>query len=223
MAYITNVYLVIHMLEALLTQFDNHSQAGTKGSGTFYTFFISTTYVGRYHTNVHRKNSYAFIDAQNTHQGIKSLGWQLDWKRFRIYLKEKYAVTKAYVFIGYLPQLEALYEKLRQSGYILVFKPVIYDFAGRPKGNCDADMVLQAVLDQDKYDKAVIVTSDGDFYSLVRHLYKNNKLKMVLSSHADTCSKLLKREANEKISYMNNMKQKIGAKNKKAQHKDETL
>ena len=172
---------------------------------------------------MHNKNYYAFIDAQNTHQGIKSLGWQLDWKRFRIYLKEKYVVTKAYVFIGFLPQHEALYEKLKQSGYILVFKPVIFDSTGKPKGNCDADMVLQAVLDQDKYDKAVIVTSDGDFYSLVRHLYKNNKLKMVLSSHADTCSKLLKREANEKISYMNNMKQKLGAKNKKAQHKDETL
>ena len=41
------------------------------------------------------------------------------------------------------------------------------------KGNVDADMVLQALLDYEKYDQTLIVSSDGDFYSLVRHLYDN--------------------------------------------------
>jgi len=45
--------------------------------------------------------NFAFIDAQNVHLGIKSLGWQLDWGRFRVYLREKYKVTKAYLFIYY--------------------------------------------------------------------------------------------------------------------------
>lgn len=34
-------------------------------------------------------NNFAFIDAQNVHRGIKSLGWNLDWGKFRIYLKDK--------------------------------------------------------------------------------------------------------------------------------------
>ena len=58
----------------------------------------------------------------------------------------------------------------------------------------------------------MIVTSDGDFYSLVKHLYENNKLEMVLSAYVETCSKLLKAEAKDKINYMDTLKGKIGLK-----------
>ncbi|MBU2542149.1 hypothetical protein KJ785_01145 [Patescibacteria group bacterium] len=34
-------------------------------------------------------NNFAFIDSQNLHLGISSLGWKLDYKKFRRYLKEK--------------------------------------------------------------------------------------------------------------------------------------
>jgi uncharacterized LabA/DUF88 family protein len=84
------------------------------------------------------------------------------------------------------------------------------DHEGKPKGNCDADLVLHAMLEKDNYEKAVIVTSDGDFYSLVRHLYDTDKLLMVLSPYVQTCSRLLKHEAKEKINYMDNLKGKIG-------------
>ena len=33
--------------------------------------------------------NYAYIDSQNLNLGIQSLGWKLDYKRFRIYLREK--------------------------------------------------------------------------------------------------------------------------------------
>jgi len=49
-----------------------------------------------------KENNYAFINSQNVHLGIKSLGWELDWQKFRIFLKEKYAVKEAYLFIGYV-------------------------------------------------------------------------------------------------------------------------
>ena len=88
------------------------------------------------------------------------------------------------------------------------------DGEGKAKGNCDADLVLHAILEKNNYDKAIIVTSDGDFYSLVRHLYENNKLQMVLSPYIETCSKLLKKEAKEKINYMDNLQNKVGKKNK---------
>ncbi len=35
-----------------------------------------------------KENNYAFIDGQNLNLGIKSLGWKLDFIRFRRYLKE---------------------------------------------------------------------------------------------------------------------------------------
>jgi len=157
-------------------------------------------------------NNYAFIDAQNVHKGIKSLGWSIDWVRFRKYLVDKYSVSTAYLFIGFMQSNQDLYSELQKAGYVLIFKPIIVDNNGKAKGNCDADLVLRAILEKDNYDKAVIITSDGDFYSLVRYLYENNKLEMVLSPYIKTCSKLLKKEAKEKVNYMANLKNKIGKK-----------
>lgn len=157
-------------------------------------------------------NNYAFIDSQNVHKGIQSLGWDMDWKKFRVYLKDKYKVVQAYMFLGFMPDRQTLYEYLQSCGFVLIFKPLIYSDTGSVKGNCDADLVLHTILKINDYDKAVIVTSDGDFYSLVGHLKENNKLEMVLSPYVKTCSKLLRREAKDQISYMDNLKNKIGKK-----------
>jgi uncharacterized LabA/DUF88 family protein len=158
------------------------------------------------------ENNHAYIDSQNVYRGIKSLGWEIDWFRFRKYLKEKYSVSTAYMFLGYIPTNDSLYELLQKAGFILKFKPVIPDEVGKPKGNVDADLVLQAMIDISLYDKAVVLTSDGDFYSLIRHLYTNKKLKVVMSPYIKTCSTLLKKEAREKIIYMDNLRSKVGRK-----------
>ena len=156
-----------------------------------------------------RENNYAFIDSQNLNLGIQSLGWKLDFGKFRTYLKEKYMVTTAYIFIGFVSQNQDLYSSLQKMGYILILKPTIPDENGKIKGNVDADLVLQAMIDYKNYDKAIIVSSDGDFYSLTKHLYENKKLKSVMSPYVKTCSVLLKKSAKEKIVFMNNLRQKL--------------
>jgi uncharacterized LabA/DUF88 family protein len=155
------------------------------------------------------EKSYSYIDSQNLNLGIKRLGWKLDFKRFRIYLKEKYSVEKAYLFIGFLPENQNLYKALQEYGYVLVFKPVLRAPDGKIKGNCDAELVLQAMIDFKEYNQAIIVTSDGDFHCLVEYLYRQKKLKMVLSPSGDHCSILLRKAAKEKIVYMNNLKEKL--------------
>jgi len=155
------------------------------------------------------ENNFAFIDGQNLNLGIKSLGWKLDYNRFRKYLAEKYSVNTAYYFVGYVAGNQPLYSELQKAGYVLIFKPTIPDGDGKIKGNIDADLVLQAMIDFTNYDKAIIATSDGDFYSLVKHLYENSKLKFVMSPYVKTCSSLLKIEAKEKIVFMDNLKKKL--------------
>jgi len=152
-----------------------------------------------------KENNYAFVDSQNLNLGVQNLGWKLDFKRFRVYLKEKYNVSKAYMFIGYLPQNQDLYSSLQKNGYALVFKPVLRDSNKRVKGNVDAELVLQAMIDFKFYDQAVIISSDGDFYCLVKYLYKQKKLKLVMSPYIKTCSALLKESAKEKIVFMDNL------------------
>lgn len=159
-------------------------------------------------------NNYAFIDSQNFNLGVQELRWKIDYYRFRIYLKEKYGVVKAYMFIGYLPENQNLYRKLQENGYVLIFKPVMKDHDGKAKGNVDADLVLQAMIDLNKYDSAVLVTSDGDFYCLVDYLYSSNKLKIVISPNRKKCSILLRKSAKEKIVFLNNLKEKLEYKRK---------
>ncbi len=91
----------------------------------------------------------------------------------------------------------------------MVFKPTIPDDEGNIKGNIDADLVLQAMIDLNNYDKAIIISSDGDFYSLVKYLYKKNKLEYVISPYRETCSSLLKKSAKEKIIFIDNLQKKL--------------
>jgi len=126
---------------------------------------------------------YAFIDSQNLNLGVKSQGWQLDFLRFRVYLKDKYRVRKAFLFIGYKTGNESLYTYLQKAGYILVLKPTLEIRKGNQvvvKGNVDAELVLHAMIEYPRYDKAIIVSGDGDFHCLVEYLEKKNKLAKII-------------------------------------------
>ena len=82
----------------------------------------------------------------------------------------------AFLFIGYVYENQNLYINLQKDGYILVFKPTLRLPDGKVKGNVDAELVLHAMIEYNNYDRALIITGDGDFYCLVDHLLKNDKL-----------------------------------------------
>lgn len=129
------------------------------------------------------KNNYAFIDGTNLYLGIKNQGWRLDYRRFRVFLRDKYNVKKAFIFLGYQPGNETLYKRLQEQGYICIFKPILEYRKGkkvRIKGNVDADLVLYVMIEFLNYDKAIIVSGDGDFYNLVRYLIEKNKLLKII-------------------------------------------
>jgi len=119
----------------------------------------------------------------------------MNWRKFREFLTDKYGVTKAFMFIGYVPENEELYDKMHEAGYAVVLKPTFDMTRPRPeenaqpkngepekkvKGNVDADLVLWAMKEIPHYDQAVIVSGDGDFFSLVEYLHSQNKLSKIL-------------------------------------------
>lgn len=149
-------------------------------------------------------NTYAFIDSQNLNLGVQRMGWKLDWRRFRQYLSDKYHVTQAYMFIGYMSENESMYEYMHELGYLVVLKPTIdvkaphqaaadseAPEAEKPKeaeepksmikGNVDAELVLYAMKELPHYDKAIIVSGDGDFFSLAEYLDQQGKLANILT------------------------------------------
>ena len=156
--------------------------------------------------------TFAFVDSQNLNLGTQRMGWKLDWRRFREYLRETYNVTQAYLFIGYMSENEALYEHMHELGYLIVLKPTvdvsamqhdsnvgdsakkaalaevidgkaIKDPKDKPtiKGNVDAELVLYAMKEMPNYDQAIIVSGDGDFFSLAEYLLAQNKLANILT------------------------------------------
>jgi hypothetical protein len=70
-----------------------------------------------------KQTVYAFIDSQNLNLGIRSQGWDLDFRKFRAYIQDQYNVQKAYIFIGQVEGDESLYGNLQDMGYSLVLKP----------------------------------------------------------------------------------------------------
>jgi uncharacterized LabA/DUF88 family protein len=114
------------------------------------------------------------------------------------------------IFVHRLPtENQELYRSLQEFGYVLIFKPVMKNKDNEPKGNIDAELVLQVMIDWDKYDKAVITSSDGDFYCLVNYLYEKKKLKRVISPNYKKCSALLKKAAREKIDFLDYQRDKL--------------
>lgn len=155
-----------------------------------------------------KENNHAFIDSQNLNLSIRDQGWNLDFKRFRKYLEDKYDVSKAFIFIGYIATNESLYTSLQEYGYILIFKPTLNLPGGKPKGNIDAELVLHAMIEYPNYDKAVIVTGDGDFHCLIEYLKKQDKLRRIIIPNREKFSSLLRKFASE-MTFVNDLREKL--------------
>lgn len=174
-----------------------------------------------------KQNTYAFIDSQNLNLGTQRMGWKLDWRKFRQYLADKHNVTKAYMFIGYMSENESLYEYMHELGFLVVLKPTVDVQAspdsdkhdGQPKkegdekekpgikGNVDAELVLYAMKELPNYDKAIIVSGDGDFFSLAEYLEEQGKLAHILTPNWQYSSLL--KVFDEKIIRMDQMRKQL--------------
>lgn len=152
---------------------------------------------------------YAFIDSQNLNLSIKNSitkngkvvykGWNLDFKKFRKYLFDKFKVSKAYIFIGKVDGNDKLYNNLTSCGFNLIFKPTIEAKSGT-KGNVDAELVLySAKILYNDFTKAVFVSGDGDFYCLYKEFKKENKLLKIVIPNKKSESKLLKDFQKDKV------------------------
>ncbi len=155
------------------------------------------------------RNNYAFIDSQNLNLAIRDQGWTLDFGRFRKYLADKYGVVRAFLFIGYLPTNQNLYTALQQQGYILIFKPTLVLSDGRVKGNVDAELVLHAMIEYPNYEKAVIISGDGDFHCLIKYLRDRGKLEKLVIPNRQKFSSLLREFVPMDVVFMNNLRGKL--------------
>jgi len=82
------------------------------------------------------------------------------------------------------------YLKLKSFGYDLYLKPVklYYDYnentqmmETKRKANCDVDMTFYLMKEKDNFDRAIILSGDGDFLPVLKHLKSQNKEIIILA------------------------------------------
>ena len=126
----------------------------------------------------------AFIDGQNLHLGTMHNNWKIDYKKFRVYLRDKYNVAEAYYHLGYTDETQqGLYNNLQKAGFIVMFREHTSSLKGTKKGNVDTDIVfeaMKALIERSDFSKIVLVSGDGDYKKLVDYLVTINRLGKIL-------------------------------------------
>jgi len=86
------------------------------------------------------------------------------------------------------------YQKLESFGYTLILKPVktYYDANDNPirKANCDVDMTLLMATEKDSFDRAIMLSGDGDFLPALKYLRQNGKEVLILARGPRTAKEI---------------------------------
>jgi hypothetical protein len=140
-------------------------------------------------------SNYTFIDWQNLHQWLQ---WKIDYAKFRIYLRDKYQVSKAYYFLGFKERENALYENLQDAGFILIFNQKPEHLKSEKKGNVDVNLtfnVMKKILEEKNiFEKVILVSWDGDYKVWVDYVIELNKFEKILAPNLKFASSLYKHQ-----------------------------
>ncbi|MCX6822392.1 MAG: NYN domain-containing protein [candidate division SR1 bacterium] len=130
------------------------------------------------------EKNFAFIDGQNLHLGLKADGRELDLKRFKVFLADKFHTEEVYYFLGFISEKEQeLYSSLQKAGFIVLFREHSPALKGKKKGNVDVDIVfeiMKKIIEKEEFDKVVLVSGDGDYIKLVKYLIEKGRFKKIL-------------------------------------------
>ena len=167
----------------------------------------------------------AFVDGQNLYMGTAKRQvdpWKIDLARFRVYLEQKYNVSGAYYFLGYVQETnQELYEEIQKAGFVLIFRQHNPAMLGTKKGNVDSDIIfhiMKKMYKKENFGKILLVSGDGDYKMLVDFLIEEDRFEKILFPNRKFASSLYKRIGAEYFDYLENkdIRNKIGAQKKRA-------
>ncbi len=169
-----------------------------------------------------------YIDLANLTIETKKRNEEIDFHKFYIWLKGKYKPENIFIFTGFLEKYNSIYEENKKIGYKYIFKEAIFNKEeAKIKANCDVDISIKGTVDtiENNLSEAILITSDGDFASLVKFWKERGVLVKIISpSDPNRCSYLLKKD-NNSVTYIKqviSLIRKEELKNEKALDEDET-
>lgn len=151
-----------------------------------------------------------YIDVQNVHRKTLDYNRRIDWKKFFVYLTDKYKVNVVYYAVWYVKQYDYFYKRLKSIGYTLLFKDTITLPNGEIKGNVDIDIAIKSILDlrRESLQEAYLITNDGDYNSLMKVLIQEWVFAGLIVPDRRSASRLIK-DFNRTILDLQEIKTKI--------------
>jgi len=162
-----------------------------------------------------------FVDGANLYSTVKSLDFDIDYKRMLELFKEKGRLVNARYYTAILENEEyspirPLVDWLNYNGYQVISKPAktFIDREGRNriKGNMDIELALDMVEIADHVDHIILCSGDGDFRAAVDSCQRKGTRVSVVSSTRTNPPMLadeLRRQANDVIE-LSDMEELIG-------------
>ena len=139
-----------------------------------------------------------------------------------VWLHDKYKANSVYICTGYLEKYKEEYEQNKYIGYTYIFKEAVYNKDEQKiKANCDVDIAIHGTVHtlEDNLHTAILISSDGDFASLIKFWQERGVIAKVISpAEPDRCSYLLKKNA--PVTYLGQVLHRFI--NEKALNEDET-
>lgn len=150
----------------------------------------------------------AMIDGANTYGALRSLDFEMDYKKLLGFLNEKFDLLRINYYTAVHSDednhavIKPLIDWLSYNGYNVIQKPTTSFSDGhgntKIKGDMDIDIVVDMFLVADRIDHIILFSGDSDFIPAIRAL-QNMGIKVTVIStmhgHAKVLSDALRKQA----------------------------
>ena len=153
-----------------------------------------------------------FVDHANIFYNLQKRDIRIDYKRLKEILSKDLHLVGAFVYLGMPdkipPEKKNFLKYIKKAGYTIQTRPLRVLSAGTTKQKGIDIFIYKDIVElaeEDAYDKAVLVSGNGDFVDAVKRL-KILKKRFEVWSFRKSLSKLLRKEAGkENIRYIDDI------------------
>jgi uncharacterized LabA/DUF88 family protein len=156
------------------------------------------------------RDVFVYVDAANIILSAQNHGLDIDSLKLVRHLTDVHRATRVMYFTGNFKSKRREFDVLKTAGVELVYKE-IYNEEHKAKANCDVEIAHRMTKDAllNPPEKIVLVSGDGDFAALCDFVHERSIEMKVVAFDPISCSRVLKRRAFTKISFLIELGQRI--------------
>lgn len=151
-----------------------------------------------------------YIDSSNIILSSLDIGFEIDFEKLFIYLKDRFRTEEIFYFTPNLKKIAQEIETLKIIGYKIVLKEIYYE-NNKTKGNCDVEIshYITKHIENNEVDTLVLLSGDGDFSFLIDYALNKNISVYLMPSNLKSSSKILRIKKKSKIVFLDSLRSLI--------------